>query len=50
LAIFLSQTQIADRVVIGAGAVVTKNIYEPGVYADNLLKKSGAYESTFCRS
>lgn len=26
---------ICDRVVIGAGAVVTKNITEPGVYAGN---------------
>lgn len=27
--------QICDRVVIGAGSVVTKNITEPGVYAGN---------------
>ena len=26
---------ICDRVVIGAGAVVTKNITEPGIYAGN---------------
>jgi acetyltransferase-like isoleucine patch superfamily enzyme len=26
---------ICDRVVIGAGAVVTKNIIEPGIYAGN---------------
>lgn len=31
--------EIADRVVIGAGAVVTKNITEPGVYAGNPAKK-----------
>jgi acetyltransferase-like isoleucine patch superfamily enzyme len=33
---------ICDRVVIGAGAVVTKNIEQPGVYAGNparLMKK-----------
>lgn len=30
---------ICDHVVIGAGAVVTKNIYEPGVYAGNPAKK-----------
>lgn len=30
---------IADHVVIGAGAVVTKNIEEPGVYAGNPAKK-----------
>jgi acetyltransferase-like isoleucine patch superfamily enzyme len=35
--------QICDRVVIGAGSVVTKDINEPGVYAGNparLLKSS----------
>jgi acetyltransferase-like isoleucine patch superfamily enzyme len=26
---------ICDRVVVGAGAVVTKNIIEPGIYAGN---------------
>lgn len=31
--------EIADKVVIGAGAVVTKNISEPGVYAGNPAKK-----------
>ncbi|CAN5257451.1 acyltransferase [soil metagenome] len=31
--------EIADGVVIGAGAVVTKNISEPGVYAGNPAKK-----------
>jgi acetyltransferase-like isoleucine patch superfamily enzyme len=31
--------QITDHVVIGAGAVVTKNISEPGVYAGNPAKK-----------
>lgn len=34
---------ICDNVVIGAGAVVTKNITEPGVYAGNpakLIKKA----------
>ena len=30
---------ITDNVVIGAGAVVTKNITEPGVYAGNPAKK-----------
>ncbi len=30
---------ICDNVVIGAGAVVTKNITEPGVYAGNPAKK-----------
>ena len=30
---------ICDRVVIGAGAVVTKNITEPGIYAGNPAKK-----------
>jgi UDP-3-O-[3-hydroxymyristoyl] glucosamine N-acyltransferase len=30
---------ICDRVVIGAGSVVTKNINEPGVYAGNPAKK-----------
>lgn len=30
---------ICDNVVIGAGAVVTKNISEPGVYAGNPARK-----------
>ncbi|WP_315819852.1 acyltransferase [Paraflavitalea speifideaquila] len=30
---------ICDEVVIGAGAVVTKNITEPGIYAGNPAKK-----------
>ena len=30
---------ICDNVVIGAGAVVTKNITEPGIYAGNPAKK-----------
>ncbi len=30
---------ICDNVVVGAGAVVTKNITEPGVYAGNPAKK-----------
>lgn len=30
---------ICDHVVVGAGAVVTKNITEPGVYAGNPAKK-----------
>lgn len=30
---------ICDRVVIGAGAVVTKNISSPGIYAGNPAKK-----------
>lgn len=30
---------ICDKVVIGAGAVVTKNITQPGVYAGNPAKK-----------
>lgn len=31
--------EICDHVVIGAGAVVTKNITEPGIYAGNPAKK-----------
>lgn len=31
--------EICDNVVIGAGAVVTKNITEPGIYAGNPAKK-----------
>lgn len=31
--------QICDRVVIGAGSVVTKNIIESGIYAGNPAKK-----------
>ncbi len=31
--------EVCDNVVIGAGAVVTKNITEPGVYAGNPAKK-----------
>lgn len=31
--------KIADNVVIGAGAVVTKNIAEPGIYAGNPARK-----------
>lgn len=31
--------EICDHVVIGAGAVVTKNITEPGVYAGNPAQK-----------
>ena len=31
--------RIADHVVIGAGAVVTKDITEPGVYAGNPARK-----------
>lgn len=31
--------KICDNVVIGAGAVVTKNITEPGIYAGNPAKK-----------
>jgi acetyltransferase-like isoleucine patch superfamily enzyme len=30
---------ICDHVVIGAGAVVTKDILEPGIYAGNPIKK-----------
>ncbi len=30
---------ITDNVIIGAGSVVTKNIFEPGVYAGNPAKK-----------
>jgi len=30
---------ICDKVVIGAGSVVTKNIIEPGIYAGNPAKK-----------
>jgi len=36
--------EICDNVVIGAGAVVTKNIFEPGVYIGNpARKKKGKY-------
>ena len=31
--------KICDNVVIGAGAVVTKNITEPGIYAGNPARK-----------
>lgn len=31
--------EICDDVVIGAGAVVTKNIIEPGIYAGNPARK-----------
>lgn len=31
--------QITDHVVIGAGAVVTKDILEPGIYAGNPARK-----------
>jgi acetyltransferase-like isoleucine patch superfamily enzyme len=31
--------QVCDNVVIGAGAVVTKNITEPGVYVGNPARK-----------
>jgi len=31
--------EICDRVVIGAGAVVTKNIFQAGVYAGNPAKR-----------
>lgn len=31
--------EICDHVVIGAGAVVTKNITEPGIYAGNPARK-----------
>ncbi|WP_425392311.1 hypothetical protein [Ekhidna sp.] len=31
--------EICDHVVIGAGAVVTKNINEPGIYAGNPAMK-----------
>lgn len=30
---------ISDNVVVGAGSVVTKDIYEPGVYAGNPARK-----------
>ena len=30
---------ICDNVVIGAGSVVTKDIFEPGVFAGNPAKK-----------
>jgi acetyltransferase-like isoleucine patch superfamily enzyme len=35
---------ICDRVVIGAGAVVTKDITEPGIYAGNPAKKLRSIE------
>lgn len=34
---------ICENVVIGAGAVVTKDINEPGIYAGNPAKKIGTY-------
>lgn len=37
----LLPVSICDHVVIGAGAVVTRNITEPGVYAGNPAKKIG---------
>ena len=40
---------ICDQVVIGAGAVVTKNITEPGIYAGNparLLRRLKGSDST----
>ena len=36
---------VCDDVVIGAGAVVTKNIVEPGVYAGNPARKLRAFPS-----
>jgi acetyltransferase-like isoleucine patch superfamily enzyme len=33
--------EICEGVIIGAGAVVTKNINEPGTYAGNPAKKVG---------
>ncbi|MFZ9718616.1 MAG: acyltransferase [Chitinophagaceae bacterium] len=38
--------RICDHVVIGAGAVVTKNIDVPGVYAGNPAKQIGALPSS----
>ena len=35
--------RICDRVVIGAGSVVTHDIEEPGVYAGNPARKIGEY-------
>ena len=35
----LLPVKICDKVVIGAGAVVTKDIYESGIYAGNPAKK-----------
>jgi len=35
----LLPVSICDNVVIGAGAVVTKNILEPGIYAGNPTRK-----------
>lgn len=35
----LLPVSVCDHVVIGAGAVVTKNITEPGIYAGNPAKK-----------
>lgn len=37
---------ICDNVVIGAGAVVTKNITQPGVYAGNPAKKIRNYNQS----
>ncbi len=37
----LLPVSICDNVVIGAGAVVTKDITEPGIYLGNPARKSG---------
>lgn len=36
--------QICDGVVIGAGSIVTKNIYEPGVYVGNPAQNIRSFE------
>src|SRR5690606_7775162 len=38
-AIILPDIEIADNVIVGAGAIVTKHIKEPGVYVGNPARK-----------
>ena len=38
-AVILPDIEITDNVIVGAGAIVTKPIYEPGVYVGNPAKK-----------
>ncbi|MCU8205253.1 acyltransferase [Vibrio vulnificus] len=37
--IILPGVSICDRVIVGAGSVVSKSIQEPGIYAGNPAKK-----------
>ena len=38
-AIILPGTKIGSNIIVGAGAVVSKSIEEPGIYAGNPIKK-----------